>query len=87
MPLPRSLPTGEGEIPSPVGNPLPRPHSLGAYGASMFAPLALMLIFSPSKPENQTPTMPIAPNSVSPNQGPSDCRTGFGDRESRLDKG
>jgi len=37
------------------GNPLPRPHPLGAYGASIIAPSALM--FSPTKPEIQTPPM------------------------------
>ena len=34
-----------------------RPTPLGAYGASIFAPSALMLILSPSKHENQTPPM------------------------------
>ena len=40
------------------GNSLPRPHPLGAVGASIFAPSALMLISSLSKPENQTPPLP-----------------------------
>ena len=39
------------------GNPLPRPHPLGAYSTSIFAPSALMLIISPSKPENLIPPM------------------------------
>ena len=43
--------TGEGETSSPDPTPLI------AYGASIFAPSALMLIFSPSKHENQTPYM------------------------------